>query len=72
MKTFNIPVFILIMLFNGLNCCGTDKTPLPGAYQIELYKNMLNGKVSCCGGKPDFNDRTYSPGRQSVVTGDQH
>ena len=44
MKIFYIQVFILVMLFTGLNCSGTDKTPLPGAYQIKLYKHILEGK----------------------------
>jgi uncharacterized protein YbbC (DUF1343 family) len=44
MKSFHIPVLILVVLFTGLKCPGTDKIPLPGAYQIELYKNMLKGK----------------------------
>jgi uncharacterized protein YbbC (DUF1343 family) len=44
MKKVFIPVFILAILFYGLNCSCADKTPLPGAYQTELYKNLLKGK----------------------------
>jgi uncharacterized protein YbbC (DUF1343 family) len=44
MKSFYIPVFILAVLFIGLNCKGSDNAPLPGAYQVDLYRNMLKGK----------------------------
>ena len=44
MKSFYVTIFILAIFFIELNGSGTDKTPLPGAYQVELYRNILKGK----------------------------
>ncbi len=37
-------IFLIFILFNHIISSAADKTPLPGAYQIELYKHILEGK----------------------------
>ena len=38
------PFFFLALVINTSLCFGAEKTPIPGASQIELYKHLIEGK----------------------------
>jgi uncharacterized protein YbbC (DUF1343 family) len=44
MKSGFLKLLVLFLTFSAFACFGSDKTPVPGAYQIELYRNMIEGK----------------------------
>jgi uncharacterized protein YbbC (DUF1343 family) len=44
MKRFQFIIFTSIIIFSYAFCFGSQKDPIPGSYQIELYKNMIEGK----------------------------
>jgi hypothetical protein len=38
-------LLFLLVLITPPKCYGAEKTPIPGAYQTELYCDMIEGKV---------------------------
>jgi uncharacterized protein YbbC (DUF1343 family) len=44
MKRFNISIFFLLLIVSRSFCYESGKTPVPGAYRIELYKDIIAGK----------------------------
>ncbi len=44
MKLFLYSYLILFVIIASSECYGAKKTPIPGSYQIELYRNMIEGK----------------------------
>ncbi len=45
MKRFAILIFLAIMLINQNVYSEGDKPPVPGAFQIELYKSLIEGRA---------------------------
>jgi uncharacterized protein YbbC (DUF1343 family) len=44
MKKQVVSFFVLTLIVSYSGCYGAKKNPIPGAYQIELYKSLLEGK----------------------------
>jgi uncharacterized protein YbbC (DUF1343 family) len=44
MKTLNISIFLLLMIISQPVFSRSDKSPVPGASQIELYRDIIEGK----------------------------
>ena len=44
MKRFKYLLFALTISVSSAYCLGSGKDPIPGAYQIELYKQLIEGK----------------------------
>ena len=44
MKTLHISLLLLLASLIQLHAAETDKTPIPGAYQIDLYRDIIAGK----------------------------
>ncbi|MFA5820106.1 MAG: DUF1343 domain-containing protein [Bacteroidales bacterium] len=44
MKRFKYLLFALTISVSSAYCLGSKKDPIPGAYQIELYKQLIDGK----------------------------
>ncbi|MEI8225356.1 MAG: DUF1343 domain-containing protein [Bacteroidota bacterium] len=44
MKRFKYLLFALTISVSSAYCLGSRKDPIPGAYQIELYKQLIEGK----------------------------
>jgi uncharacterized protein YbbC (DUF1343 family) len=44
MKSIYLKLLVLFLALSTFACFGSDKTPVPGAYQVELYRNMIEGK----------------------------
>ena len=45
MKRFKYLLFALTISVSSAYCLGSRKDPIPGAYQIELYKQLIEGKT---------------------------
>ncbi len=44
MKTLNISIFLLLMIISQPVFSRSDKSPVPGASQIDLYRDLIEGK----------------------------